>query len=120
VVSKRTYHPERGDLVHINFSPSAGREFTGPHYGVVISPARFNRQTGLIIYLPTTTKFHDTNLQVELPAMPEQKQRGWIWIHQIKTLDYRERGTSFVCRLPDDFVAEVMERTRLLIDPTIS
>src|SRR5438093_6505021 len=85
LVSKRTYHPERGDVVHLNFSPSAGREFTGPHYGIVISPARFNRQTGLMICLPTTTKFHDHNLQLELPATVELKQRGWVWIHQIKT-----------------------------------
>jgi len=116
-VSKRTYHPERGDIIHINFAPSAGREFTGPHYGLVISPGRFNRQTGLVICLPTTTKFHDTNLQVELPEMPQLKQRGWVWIHQIKTLDYRERAATFVCKLKTDFVIEVMERTRLLIDP---
>jgi mRNA interferase MazF len=119
-VSKQTYHPQRGDILHINFAPSAGREFTGPHYGLVISPARFNRQTGLAICLPTTTKYHDHNLQVKLPAMPQLQQRGWVWVHQIKTLDYRERNASFVCKLPDDFVFEVMERTRLLIDPTVS
>lgn len=119
-MSKRAYHPERGDLIHINFAPSAGREFTGPHYGLVISPGRFNRQTGLIICLPTTTKFHDHNLQIELPTLPQLKQRGWVWVHQIKTLDYRERGADFVCRLPPDFMVEVMERTRLLIDPAIS
>ncbi len=119
-MSKRTYHPERGDLVHINLAPSAGREFTGPHYGLVISPGRFNRQTGLIICLPTTTKFHDHNLQLELPAVSELKLRGWVWVHQIKTLDYRERSANFVCKLPDDFVVAVMERARLLIDPTIS
>jgi mRNA-degrading endonuclease toxin of MazEF toxin-antitoxin module len=118
-VSKRTYHPERGDVVHLNFAPSAGREFTGPHYGLVISAARFNRQTGLIICLPTTTKFHDTNLQVELPDVPELRQRGWVWVHQVKTLDYRERGTEFVAKMPTAFVAGVMERTRLLIDPQV-
>ena len=75
-MSKRTYHPARGDLIHFNFAPSAGVEFTGPHYALVISPDRFSRQTGLIICLPTTTKFHDHNLQLELPAVPELKQRG--------------------------------------------
>ena len=119
-MSKRTYQPERGDLVHINFAPSAGREFTGPHYGLVISPGRFNRQTGLIICLPTTTKFHDHNLQIELPSVPELKQRGWVWVHHIKTMDYRERNTAFVCKLPAPFVTEVMERTRLLFDPTVA
>jgi mRNA-degrading endonuclease toxin of MazEF toxin-antitoxin module len=119
-VSKRTYHPDRGDVIHINFAPSAGREFTGPHYGVVISPARFNRQTGLAICLPTTIRFHDHNLQMELPDLPELRQRGWVWVHQIKTMDYRERGATFVAKLPADFVVELMERTRLLIDPSVS
>jgi mRNA interferase MazF len=119
-VSKRTYHPERGDVMHLNFAPSAGREFTGPHYALAISPGRFNRQTGLVICLPTTTKFHDHNLQLELPAVPELRERGWVWVHQIKTMDYRERGANSIGRLPPDFVAEVMERTRLLIDPTVS
>jgi mRNA interferase MazF len=119
-VSKHTYHPERGDLVHINFSPSAGREFACPDYGLVVSPGRFNRQTGLMICLPTTTKFHDHNLQMELPEMPQLKQRGWVWIHQIKTLDYRERAADFVCSVPQDFVAEVIERVRLLLDTTVS
>jgi mRNA interferase MazF len=85
----------------------------------VISPNLFNRQTGLIICLPTTTKFHDHNLQIELPQVPELKQRGWIWVHQIKTMDYRERGANFVCKMPREFVVEVMERSRLLTDPSI-
>jgi hypothetical protein len=73
-----------------------------------------------MICLPATTKFHDNNLQMKLPEMPKLKQEGWVWIHQIKTLDYRERGASFVCTMPADFVSEAMERTRLLIDPSIT
>jgi mRNA-degrading endonuclease toxin of MazEF toxin-antitoxin module len=118
-VSKRTYHPERGDIVHLNFAPSAGREFTGPHYGLVISAGRFNRQTGLIICLPTTTRHHDNNLQVELPAAPALRQQGWVWVHQVKTLDYRERGAVFVCKMPREFVSKVLERTRILLDPLV-
>ena len=57
-MSKRTYHPQRGDIIHINFSPSSGREFTGPHYGLVISTVAFSRSTGLCIVLPTTTNYH--------------------------------------------------------------
>jgi mRNA-degrading endonuclease toxin of MazEF toxin-antitoxin module len=53
-VSKHAYHPARGDVIHVNFAPSAGHEFTGPHYGLVISSRAFSRNTGLCIVLPLT------------------------------------------------------------------
>ena len=31
-MARLSYTPDRGDLVHVNLSPSAGREITGPHY----------------------------------------------------------------------------------------
>jgi mRNA interferase ChpB len=122
-VSKHAYHPERGDIIHLNFSPSAGREFTGPHYGLVLSTSRFSRATGLCIVLPTTTKFHpeqrlhETHLMARLPPMAELKTEGWVYTHQIKTIDYRERGASFVGKVEDDFLIDVMDRVRAFIDP---
>ena len=62
---------------------------------------------------------HDTNLQIEIPDTPELRQKGWVWIHQIRTLDYRERGAAFICTMPREFVVRVMERTRVLLDPQI-
>jgi mRNA interferase ChpB len=122
-LSKRTYHPDRGDIIHLNFSPSSGREFTGPHYGVVISTVTFSRSTGLCICLPATTKYHadqrllETQLMVQLPQIPQLKQTGWVYSHQIKTIDYRERGATFVAKVDDDFLIDVMERARAFIDP---
>jgi mRNA interferase ChpB len=122
-VSKRSYHPERGDIIHINFSPSSGREFTGPHYGLVISTLAFSRSTGLCIVLPATTKYHpdlrlhESNLMVQLPQLPELQSPGWLYTHQIKTVDYRERGASFVAKVDDDFLIDVMDRCRAFIDP---
>lgn len=122
-MSKRTYHPERGDVIHLNFSPSAGREFTGPHFGIVISSFTFSKGTGLCIVLPATTKYHederllDTPLMAQLPQIPELKQTGWVYTHQIKTIDYRERGAAFVAKVDDDFLIDIMERARAFIDP---
>ncbi len=122
-MSKQTYHPDRGDVIHVNFSPSAGREFTGPHYAVVISTARFARATGFCIVLPTTTKYHHdqrlltTQLMVKLPPIPELPNAGWVYTYQIKTIDYRERGASRVARVDDDFLIDVMDRARTFIDP---
>ena len=122
-MSKKTYHPERGDVIHVNFAPSAGREFTGPHYAVVISTARFARATGCCIVLPATTKYHpeqrfvDMQLMVQMPELPGLSRTGWIYVYQIKTIDYRERDASLVARVEDDFLIDVMDRARAFIDP---
>lgn len=122
-MSKLTYHPDRRDVIHMNFSPSSGREMAGPHYALVLSTIAFSRKTGLCIVLPATTKYHadqrlhDTQLMVQMPPLPDLSERGWVYVHQIKTIDYRERGASFVGKVPEDFLLDVLDRTLAIIDP---
>jgi mRNA-degrading endonuclease toxin of MazEF toxin-antitoxin module len=123
-VSKQTYHPERGDVVHLNLSPSAGHALTGPHFALVVSTIRFAKSTGFAIVVPGTTKFHaeqrltGQQLMVKLPPIRELRDEGWLYPHQVKSLDYRDRGISFVAKLDDDdFLIDVMERIRAFIDP---
>lgn len=123
-MSKQTYHPERGDVVHLNLSPSAGHELTGPHFALVVSTARFAKATGFAIVVPGTSKYHaeqrlaGQQLMVKLPPTPELPHEGWLYPHQVKSLDYRDRGMAFVAKLDDDdFLIDVMERIRTFIDP---
>jgi mRNA-degrading endonuclease toxin of MazEF toxin-antitoxin module len=123
-LSAHTYHPERGDIIHLNLSPSAGHELTGPHFALVLSTSRFSKATGFAIVVPGTTKFHadqrlaGQQLMVKLPPLAKLAQDGWLYPHQIKSLDYRDRGMSFVTKLnDDDFLIDVMERVRAFIDP---
>lgn len=125
-MSKQTYHPERGDILHVNFSPSAGHEFADPHYALVLSTQRFSKATGLCIVLPLTTKYHaeqklhETSLMVQMPKLEGLERQGWVYVHQIKTIDYRYRGAAFKTKIDEDnldFLIDVMERVRALIDP---
>jgi len=123
-LSKQTYHPDRGDIVHLNLSPSAGHELTGPHFALVISTVRFAKATGFCLLVPGTTKYHaeqrlaGQQLMVKLPPMPKLTQEGWLYPHQVKSLDYRDRGVSLVAKLDnDDFLIDIMERVRAFIDP---
>ena len=123
-MSKQTYHPERGDLIHLNLSPSAGHELAGPHFALVVSTARFAKATGFAIVLPGTTKYHadqrlaGQQLMVKLPPTSKLIRDGWLYPHQVKSLDYRDRGVSFVTTLDDDdFLIDIMERVRAFIDP---
>ena len=125
-MSKQTYHPKRGDIIHINFSPAAGQEFALAHYGVVISTIHFSKATGLCIVLPATTKYHpdrklhDTHLMAKMPKLAGLDQEGWVYTHQIKTIDYRERGATYKTSIDEDnldFLIDIMERARAFIDP---
>jgi len=123
-VNVHAYHPERGDVIHINLAPSAGHELTGPHYALVISTSRFSKATGFTIVVPGTSKYHaeqklaGQRLMVKLPPISKLTQEGWLYPHQVRSLDYRERGVTFVAKLDDDdFLIEIMERVRALIDP---
>ena len=55
---------------------------------------------------------------VKLPHIPALAREGWLYPHQVKSFDYRERGVSFVAKLnDDDLLIDVMERVRAFIDP---
>jgi mRNA-degrading endonuclease toxin of MazEF toxin-antitoxin module len=125
-VSKQAYFPARGDIMHVNLSPAAGKEFALRHYALVISTLAFSKATGLCIALPMTTKFHadqrlhQTALMMQVPKLQGLNEQGWVYIHQIKTLDYRQREAEYKTKIDDDnldFLIEVMERVRALIDP---
>jgi mRNA interferase ChpB len=45
--------PDRGDILHVNFDPTVGREQHGQRYALVLSPAAFN-QFGLALVCPIT------------------------------------------------------------------
>jgi len=122
-LSKRTYFPDRGDVIHVNLSPSAGREFTGPHYAIVISTIAYARATSCCIVLPTTTKYHaelrfnESQLLLKMPPVQGLDREGFVHVYEIKTIDFRERGSQFVGKVDDDFLIEIMERARSFIDP---
>jgi len=110
--------------VHLNLAPSAGHELTGPHFALVLSTRVFSKATGFTILVPGTTKHHadqrldGQQLMIKLPPLTKLKQDGWLYPHQVKSLDYRDRDMAFVEKLEDDdFLIDVMERVRAFIDP---
>jgi len=54
-----------------------------------------------------------------MPKLKGLTEEGWVYTHQIKTIDYRERGVTFRTKIDDnlDFLIDVMERVRAFIDP---
>jgi mRNA interferase MazF len=114
-MARETYFPDRGDLVHVSFQPSVGHEQTGPRYALVLSRKQYNRSAGLAVCCPITTKVKGHPFEVDVGG---QSVRGVILADHVKSLDYRERGMSFIERAKREVVDDVTALVIDLIDPT--
>jgi mRNA interferase MazF len=115
-VSKKTYHPDRGDLIEVNFFPSAGREIDKRRPAIVLSPLSYNRATGLCIAVPTSTDLTPGPLWIPMPEghLPHP---SLILCDYVKNFDYRERSATLLKRLPSELIDDIVSNILDLIDP---
>ena len=124
-MARISYTPERGDLVHVNLSPSAGRELTGPHYALILSPKPYNRLSGLVVCVAITSRIRGGPFEVVLPKghLPPKSGVGEvdsvILSDALRQLDYRERSMEFIDKCPRPLLDEVTARLLALLDPEV-
>lgn len=112
---KRAYVPERGDAVWISLDPQAGHEQAGRRPALVLSPASYNGRVGLAILCPITNQAKGYPFEVPIPG--GLKVSGVVLSDQVKSLDWRVRQASRIDGVPDDVVAEVLQRLDALLTP---
>jgi mRNA interferase MazF len=121
-MSYRSYHPNRGDLIHINFSPSAGHEMADRHYAIVLSPIAYHRKSGMAIICAITSRVRNSPFEVQLPAglLPPKAGVGHvdsvIVADAVRQVDYRERECAFVKAAPRKVVEEVMDKLLAVLE----
>jgi mRNA interferase MazF len=116
-VSKRTYHPQRGDLILINFQPAAGREIDKRRPAVVLSRMDYNRASGLCICVPVTSDLTPDPLAVRIPDGLLDRP-GLVLCDRIKSFDYRERSATRLGSIPQPLFDEIIAAVLDLLDPT--
>jgi mRNA interferase MazF len=112
------YVPERGDAVWLVFSPQAGHEQAGHRPAIVLSPTNYNSRVGLAILCPITTQIKGYPFEVVLPA--GLAVTGAILSDQVKSLNWRARNATFICRLPAATVATVLQKLNTLLAPILT
>jgi len=112
-VKKKTYIPDRGDVIWITLNPQAGHEQAGRRPALVISPAAYNSKTDLAILCPITSHVKGYPFEVVIPQ--GLKVSGAVLSDQIKNLDWTARAAEFICKLPDSIVQEVLKKLSTLI-----
>ncbi len=108
------YCPKRGDVVWVSFTPQAGHEQAGHRPAVVLSPETYNRKVGLALLCPITTKVKGYPFEVVIPD--GLKAKGAILSDQIKSLDWKARQATLLCRLPETAIKETLHKVGTLLN----
>ena len=121
-MSYRSYTPKRGDLVHLNFSPSAGHEMADRHYALVLSPLGYNRKSRMAVVCAITSHVRGWPFEVRLPPdlLPPKKGVGVVTsvvvADSVRQVDYREREVAFIAEAPHAVVEEVLDRLLAILE----
>lgn len=109
------YIPQKGDIIHLQFDPSAGGEMKGNHYALVISPENFNR-LGLSVVCPISQGEHarTQGLIVSLTGCGTHTQ-GAVHCQHIKSLDWEIRKAQYKESVPSYLLDEVLSRIEAII-----
>src|SRR5213593_3519464 len=99
----RSAIPDAGDIAWLAFSPHAGHEQAGLRPALVLSPAIYNGKTSMMVYCPMTTQLKGYPFEVVVTQSPPSA----VLADQVKSLDWRARGTVRKGRVPEAVLEEV-------------
>jgi mRNA interferase MazF len=113
--------PSRGDLVHMNFSPSAGHEMADRHYALVISALSYNRKSRMAVVCAITSRVRGWPFEVALPPrlLPDkqgQAVNSVVVADSVRQVDFREREMDFVNKAPKEIVEEVLDKLLAVLE----
>ena len=112
MAGKRKYVPKRGDIIYTDCDPAAGIEQNLDRPALVLSPLPFNDKIELALVAPITSKQRGHGFEV---VLEDTKTSGVILCHQVKVIDYAERGCEYLEAAPEGIVADVLAKVRLLV-----
>ena len=107
----KAYVPDVGDIVWLSFDPQAGREQAGHRPGLVLTPARYNAATSLMIVSPMTSRIKGNPFEVVVSQDPPSVALA----DHAKSLDWRAGRASFKGKAPEAAVAEVKVKLKALL-----
>jgi mRNA interferase MazF len=112
-MGRSTYVPDRGDVVWLEFNPQAGHEQAGHHPALVLSPAAYNRRSGLMLCCPMTTRKKGYPFEVILGETADGETI--VLADQIKSLDWRARKAVKKDIAPIAAVEETLSKLHTLL-----
>ncbi len=114
---RASYVPRRGDIIRLDFDPSAGHEQQGTRPALVLSPEAFNH-FGMALTCPVTrggvfARGHAWTVSLTGAGLMTD---GVVLCNQVRTADWKARRAQFIEAVPVDLIADVLARVATLIE----
>jgi mRNA interferase MazF len=90
-VTAQRYVPDAGDIVWLDLNPRIGREQGGDRPALVLSPAKANRRSGLLVCCPMTTQVKGYPFEVVLDVA----ESSVVLVDQVRSVDWNARRARF-------------------------
>lgn len=119
--SKRSWVPDRQEIIWIDCKPQAGQEMRDLHPLLVLSPVIFNERTSLVIGLPMTTAEYNADnpfaVAVGFAKGKKADKTSYVLCHQPKSFDWRSRKATPhpLGRLDDELFGMVCARLNQIV-----
>ena len=110
----KTYIPNRGDFIWLDFNPQTGKEQAKTRPALVLSPMKYNKASSLALVCPITSKYKGWGFEIALPN--DLKVKGSILVDQLKSLDFKARNANFIEKCPETIIEDALEKARLLLE----
>ncbi len=106
------YIPQAGDILMVDFDAQVGREQAKRRPALVLTDARYNRASGLMVVCPLTSvrKPYPFALPVTV-----NKVEGAILVDQFKSLDWSGRNARFHSKASPQMVSRVRQYVAVLL-----
>lgn len=108
----KSYVPDRGDVVWLDFNPQKGHEQAGLRPALVLSPIYYNRAIKLMLVCPISSKVKGYPFEVRIKT---KKIDGAVLADQVKSLDWLIRKVSFAEKAPHEVVQQACDLVETLI-----
>lgn len=108
-----TYIPEQGDIIELDFDPSAGVEIKKTRPALVLSAKTFNEQTGLCYVAPITTTEPKHTLALPFKGM---RTHGAVLTHQVRSFDYRARNGRFIEKMSPPVLNQALDIMKVIFN----
>lgn len=116
--------PDAGDVVHLDFTPSSGKELKDPHFALVVSPREFNIVTGLAWMCPISTgvgtvragSSKGPSLVVSMMGTSSHFT-GNIQVCQLRAVDFVARCVKKIDKAPSVVLQEVRMAVMAVVEP---
>lgn len=108
----RSWTPDVGDVIWVQFDPQVGREQAGHRPAVVLTPARYNGASGLLLCVPLTTRIKGYPFEVPVAGA----RASVALVDHVRSLDWQGRQATRKGRVSEAELEKIRETLRALID----